>query len=83
MNTTLYIFLALLIVLCVLLMRRILKLEYAVFDLNDRLQLSDMEYVDLYNVNLKLSEQIENFAKTRNAENSFIQEIKNIINDEN
>ena len=83
MNTTLYIFLALLIVLCVLLMRRILKLEYAVFDLNDRLQLSDQDYIDLFDVNTKLTTELENFTKTRNAENSFIQEIKNIINDEN
>lgn len=72
-----------LMILCLLLMRRITKLEDDNFDLNEKLNLSDGEYVDLFNVNLELSEQIENFAKTRISENNFIKETKILTQDEN
>jgi hypothetical protein len=70
MNTTaLLIFVIALILLCILLMRRILKLEYQVFDLNDKLNISDGEYIDLFETNLQLSEEIEllsEFEKIKN-----------------
>lgn len=59
MNTTLFVIVFALMALCILLMRKILKLEYAVFDLNEKLNLSDEEYVDLFNVNLELTEEVE------------------------
>jgi cell division protein FtsB len=59
MNTVLLIFVIALMVLCVLLMRRILKLEYQVYDLNEKINISDEEYVDLFETNLQLSEEIE------------------------
>ena len=59
MNTTIIILGIALIALCLLLMRRILKLEYQVFDLNDKLNISDGEYNDLFEINLQLSEEVE------------------------
>lgn len=73
----------LLIALCFLLMRRITKLEDKNFDLNEKLNLSDGEYNDLFNVNLGLSEQIENFAKTRMSETLFYKEINFSIGQNN
>ena len=64
MNTTIIILGIALIALCLLLMRRILKLEYQVFDLNEKLNLSDAEYIDLFDENIKLSKKIENTTKT-------------------
>ena len=46
-------------ILCILLMRRVLNHEITIFDLNDKLNLSDKEYVDLFNENIKLSEEID------------------------
>lgn len=80
MNTTLIITVIALILLCLLLMRRILKLEYQVFDLNDKLNLSDMEYLDLFDVNLRLSTELENFAKTRISENWYSEENEKRMN---
>lgn len=80
MNTTLLLSVIALIVLCVLLMRRVLKLECQVFDLNDKLNLSDGEYVDLFNVNLGLSEQVENFAEIRHSESWYSDEIEKRMN---
>ena len=76
MNTNIIILGIALIALCILLMRRILKLEYQVFDLNDKLNISDGEYIALFDVNLKLSTELENFAKTRISETLFCKEIK-------
>ena len=59
MNTTIIILGIALIALCLLLMRRILKLEYQVFDLNDKLNISDGEYNGLFERNLQLSEEVE------------------------
>lgn len=58
MTTTLLLMVFALMILCISLMRRIIKLEYSNFDLNERLNLSDEEYIDLFNENLKLSEKI-------------------------
>ena len=81
MNTTaLLIFVFALMVLCVLLMRRILKLEYQVYDLNDKLNISDGEYVDLFNTNIELSTQIENFATTRISESWYCEKLENRMN---
>ena len=67
-------------VLCVLLMRRILKLEYQVYDLNERLNLSDEEYIDLFSENTKLSLQVENFANTRISESWYSEEKEKRMN---
>ena len=69
-----------LIVLCIVLMRRIIKQEYIICDLNERLNLSDEEYLDIFDVNLKLSEQVENFAKTRISENWYSEEKEKRMN---
>lgn len=52
-------------ILCILLMRRVLKHEITIFDLNEtvselneKLNLSDGEYVSLFKENLKLTEKI-------------------------
>ena len=80
MNTTIIILGIALIALCLLLMRRILKLEYQVFDLNDKLNISDGEYIDLFNINLGLSEQIENFAEIRHSETWYSEENEKRMN---
>ena len=80
MNTTLLLIVIALIVLCILLMRRIIKQEIIIFDLNDKLNISDGEYIDLFNVNLGLSEQVENFAKTRISETWYSEENEKRMN---
>lgn len=55
---SIYILMFCIFILCILLMRRVLKHEITIFDLNDKLNLSDKEYVDLFNENIKLSEKI-------------------------
>jgi hypothetical protein len=47
-----------LVVICIVLMRLILKQENTIFDLNEKLNISDMEYMDIFDSNLKLSEEI-------------------------
>lgn len=44
-----------LLVICVLLMRTVLKQEITIFNLNEKLAISDQEYIDLFNENLLLS----------------------------
>lgn len=80
MNTTLFIFVIALMFLCVLLMRRILKLEYAVFDLNEKLNLSDGEYLNLFDVNLELTETVEKFATVKKLETWYDEEIEKRMN---
>lgn len=53
-----YIMLFCLVVLCILLMRRITIIEDQKFNLNDKLNLSDKEFINLFNENLKLVEKI-------------------------
>lgn len=69
-----------LIALCVVLMMKIIKQEYVIYDLNERLNLSDGEYVDLFNENTKLSLQVENFAKTRISESWYSEEKEKRMN---
>ena len=57
--TAIYILMFCIFILCILLMRRVLNHEITIFDLNDKLNLSDKEYVDLFNENIKLSEEID------------------------
>jgi len=80
MNTTLIVSVIALIALCIVLMLKIIKQEYVIYDLNDKLNLSDGEYVDLFNVNLGLSEQVENFAKTRISETWYSEEKEKRMN---
>ena len=80
MNTTLFIFVIVLMALCVLLMRRILKLEYQVFDLNDKLNISDYEYISLFGENRKLSKTIDTFAEIRHSESWYSDEIEKRMN---
>ena len=80
MNTSIFILIIALMVLCVLLTRRILKLEYQVYDLNERLNLSDEEYIDLFSENTKLSLQVENFANTRISESWYSEENEKRMN---
>ena len=80
MNTALFIFVIALMVLCVLFMRRILKLEYQVYDLNEKLNLSDGEYIDLFTENTELSLQVENFAKNRISESWYSEENEKRMN---
>jgi len=69
-----------LIILCLILMRRIKKLEDNNFDLNEKLNLSDKEYLSLFEDNLKLTTQVENFAKTRISESWYSDEIEKRMN---
>ena len=57
--TAIYILMFCIFILCILLMRIVLNHEITIFDLNDKLNLSDKEYVDLFNENIKLSEEID------------------------
>jgi len=80
MNTTLIISVIALIVLCVLLMRRILKQEIIIFDLNDKLNISDYEYICLFGENRKLSKTIDTFAEIRHSESWYSDEIEKRMN---
>jgi len=80
MNTIIIILGIALIVLCLLLMRRILKLEYQVFDLNDKLNISDYEYISLFGENRKLSKIIDTFAEIRHSESWYSDEIEKRMN---
>ena len=44
-----------LLVICILLMRTVLKQQITIFNLNEKLAISDQEYIDLFNENLLLS----------------------------
>jgi hypothetical protein len=70
-----YIFTASLVIICILLMRRILIKENTIFELNDKLNLSDKEYVYLFNENLKLVEKI--------ADLKLMNRIQNLNKDKN
>ena len=80
MNTTLIISVIALIVLCILLMRRVLKLECQVFDLNDKLNISDYEYISLFGENRKLSKTIDTFAEIRHSESWYSEENEKRMN---
>jgi hypothetical protein len=56
-------------------MRRILIKENTIFELNDKLNLSDKEYVYLFNENLKLVEKI--------ADLKLMNRIQNLNKDKN
>ena len=58
-----------LLVICILLMRTVLKQEITIFNLNEKLAISDQEYIDLFNENLLLSgsyEDLEVSSKFKN-----------------
>lgn len=44
-----------LLVICILLMLTVLKQEITIFNLNEKLAISDQEYIDLFNENLLLT----------------------------
>ena len=44
-----------LLVICILLIMAVLKQQITIFDLNEKLAISDQEYIDLFNENLLLS----------------------------
>lgn len=80
MNTTLLLSVIALIALCIILMRRVLKLECQVFDLNDKLNVSDYEYICLFGENRKLSKTIDTFAEIRHSESWYSDEIEKRMN---
>jgi len=80
MNTTLIVSVIALIALCIVLMLKIIKQEYVIYDLNDKLNLSDGEYLDLFDVNLKLSETIENFSVIHTGESWYSEENEKRMN---
>jgi len=80
MNTTLLLSVIALIVLCIILMRRVLKLECQVFDLNDKLNISDYEYICLFGENRKLSKTIDTFAEIRHSETWYSEENEKRMN---
>lgn len=55
---TIVIMLFCLAVLCILLMRRITIIEEQKFELNERLNMSDEEYISLFKENVKISEEL-------------------------
>lgn len=64
-----YIMLVLLAILCILLMRRITIIEEQKFDLNEKLNLSDQEYIDLFKENIKISEELSTFKVLERIKN--------------
>lgn len=59
----------LLAVLCIFLMRRIKIIEDQKFDLNEKLNLSDEEYISLFNENLKLAEELDTMKVLKRIKN--------------
>jgi len=80
MNTTLLLSVIALIVLCVLLLRKIIKQEIIIFDLNDKLNISDYEYISLFGENRKLSKTIDTFAEIRHSESWYSEENEKRMN---
>jgi predicted Holliday junction resolvase-like endonuclease len=75
-----YLIIFALMILCVVLLRKIIIQEVKINDLDERLNLSDEEYINLYDVNLGLSDELDNFAKTRNSETWYNDEIEKRMN---
>jgi predicted Holliday junction resolvase-like endonuclease len=71
-----YLIIFALMILCVVLLRKIIIQEVKINDLDERLNLSDEEYINLYDVNLGLSDELDDFAKTRNSETWYNDEIE-------
>jgi hypothetical protein len=46
-------------------MRKINTQENHIFDLKDKLEISDREYILLFNINIELSEELENPKKLK------------------
>lgn len=63
-------------ILCILLMRRVLIHEIKIFDLNDtiselneKLNLSDKEYISLFKENIKISEELSSLRVLERIKN--------------
>ena len=69
-----------LLVICILLMRTVLKQEITIFDLNDKLNISDYEYISLFGENRKLSKTIDTFAEIRHSESWYSEENEKRMN---
>lgn len=74
--TVIYIFTFFIFILCILLMRRVLMHEITIFDLNDtiselneKLNLSDKEYIDLFTENMKISEELSSLRVLERIKN--------------
>lgn len=66
--TITYVILGILMILCIFMMRKITILEDDNFELGERLKLSDEEYISLFDVNMALSEQVEDFETLKKSE---------------
>jgi hypothetical protein len=75
-----FIFLGLLILFCIVLMRKINTQENHIFDLKDKLEISDREYILLFNINIELSEELENPKKTKKKKGWYDEENDNRMN---
>ena len=64
-----YIMLVLLVILCILLMRRITIIEEQKFDLNEKLNLSDQEYISLFKENVKIHEELSSLRVLERIKN--------------
>lgn len=59
--TELLIITVLLLIACVLLMRSFVNQKIKIEDLNEKLNLSDQEYIDLFNENVKMADELCTF----------------------
>ena len=66
---TIVIILFCLAVLCILLMRRITIIEEQKFELNEKLNLSDQEYIDLFKENVKISKELSTLRVLKRIQN--------------
>lgn len=54
---------------CILLMRRITIIEEQKFELNEKLNLSDQEYIDLFKENVKIYEELSSLRVLERIKN--------------
>jgi hypothetical protein len=56
-------------VVCILLMRRITIIEEQKFELNERLNMSDEEYIDLFKENIKIKDELSSLKVLQRIKN--------------
>lgn len=56
-------------VVCILLMRRITIIEEQKFELNERLNMSDEEYIDLFKENIKIKDELSSLKVLERIKN--------------
>lgn len=71
---------AILSISCTYMIFKITKQNVTIFDLKRRLNISDREYISLFDTNIQLSEEIENLAETSKGKGWYNEENESRMN---